>query len=87
MTNQQTDQQTDIRGYREFVLPIMIVVVGGMEEERWTRSSVGGLGKGGRLMFYNISNIGTLEQTRSLIFEVCNIGSEKVLCLSPTVNH
>ena len=46
-TNQQTDRQMDIRGHREVTLPIMIVVVGGMGEERWTRSSGGGLGGGG----------------------------------------
>ena len=42
MMSLQTDQQTDIRGHREVTLPIMIVVVGGMEEERWTMSSGGG---------------------------------------------
>ena len=37
MTDQQTNRQMDIRVYREVTLPIMIVVVGGMREERWTR--------------------------------------------------
>ena len=44
--DRQTNQQTDIRGQREVTLPIMIVVVGGMGEERWTWSSGGGWGGG-----------------------------------------
>ena len=34
-TNQQIDGQTDIRGHKKVTLLIMIVVVGGMGEERW----------------------------------------------------
>ena len=52
MMSLQTDQQTDIRGHTEVTLPIMIVVVGGMGEERWTRSGGGGLGGGGGSWFY-----------------------------------
>ena len=52
MMSLQTDQQTDIRGHREVTLPIMIVVVGGMGEERWTWSSGGGWGGEGRLYRY-----------------------------------
>ena len=47
-TDQQTDQQIDIRGHREVKLPIMIVVEGEMGEERWTWSSGGGLRWGER---------------------------------------
>ena len=39
-TNQQTDRQTDIRGHRDVTLPFMVILVGGIGEEKWTQSCV-----------------------------------------------
>ena len=47
-TDQPTNRPTDIRVHGEITLSIMVVVVGGMGEERWIRSSgVDGFGGAG----------------------------------------